>query len=108
MEDRSLTRALGLKIGKIVIDAGHGGASDRNDVQWTAEKESGAPRWRSGWDGCWKRGWEQTWFTTRRDDTFIPLETRTAIANRERADLFIHPRQLGATMKTRVAWRPTI
>jgi N-acetylmuramoyl-L-alanine amidase len=26
---------------------------------------------------------------TRKDDTFIPLETRTAIANRERADLFI-------------------
>jgi N-acetylmuramoyl-L-alanine amidase len=26
---------------------------------------------------------------TRADDTFIPLETRTAIANRERADLFV-------------------
>src|SRR4029077_16084598 len=26
---------------------------------------------------------------TRKDDTFIPLETRTAIANRERADLFV-------------------
>ena len=26
---------------------------------------------------------------TRRDDTFIPLETRTAIANQHQADLFI-------------------
>ena len=26
---------------------------------------------------------------TRKDDTFIPLETRTAIANQEKADLFV-------------------
>ena len=26
---------------------------------------------------------------TRKNDTFIPLETRTAIANQQRADLFI-------------------
>ena len=26
---------------------------------------------------------------TRKDDTFIPLETRTSIANQEQADLFV-------------------
>jgi N-acetylmuramoyl-L-alanine amidase len=31
---------------------------------------------------------------TRSDDTFIPLERRTAIANEKKADLFpFHPRQ---------------
>jgi len=87
--DRSLTRALGLKIGKIVIDAGHGGHDtgtigpngllEKDVVLDVAKRLGRLLESRLGADVIY----------TRRDDTFIPLETRTAIANRERADLFI-------------------
>ncbi len=87
--DRSLTRALGLKIGKIVIDAGHGGHDtgtigpdgllEKDLVLDVAKRLGRLLESRLGAEVIY----------TRRDDTFIPLETRTAIANRERADLFI-------------------
>jgi len=87
--DRSLIRALGLKIGRIVIDAGHGGHDTGTigpngllekdlvlDVALRLGKLLGS---RLGADVIY----------TRDDDTFIPLETRTAIANEHQADLFI-------------------
>jgi N-acetylmuramoyl-L-alanine amidase len=87
--DRSLTRALGLKIGKIVIDAGHGGHDtgtigpngllEKDVVLDVAKRLGRLLESRLGAEVVY----------TRQDDTFIPLETRTAIANRERADLFI-------------------
>jgi len=87
--NRSLTRALGLKIGKIVIDAGHGGHDtgtigpdgllEKDLVLDVAKRLGRLLETRLGAEVIY----------TRRDDTFIPLETRTAIANRERADLFI-------------------
>jgi N-acetylmuramoyl-L-alanine amidase len=86
---RSLTRALGLKIGKIVIDAGHGGHDtgtigpngllEKDVVLDVAKRLGRLLQSRLGAEVIY----------TRQDDTFIPLETRTAIANRERADLFI-------------------
>ncbi|MGA3089143.1 MAG: N-acetylmuramoyl-L-alanine amidase [Terriglobales bacterium] len=87
--DRSLTRVLGLKIGKIVIDAGHGGHDtgtigpngllEKDVVLDVAKRLGRLLESRLGAEVIY----------TRQDDTFIPLETRTAIANRERADLFI-------------------
>jgi N-acetylmuramoyl-L-alanine amidase len=87
--DRSLIRALGLKIGKIVIDAGHGGHDtgtigpkgllEKDLVLDVAKRLGRLLESRLGAEVIY----------TRQDDTFIPLETRTAIANRERADLFI-------------------
>jgi N-acetylmuramoyl-L-alanine amidase len=87
--DRSLIRALGLKIGKIVIDAGHGGHDtgtigsngllEKDLVLDVAKRLGRLLEARLGAEVIY----------TRQDDTFIPLETRTAIANRERADLFI-------------------
>ena len=87
--DRSLIRALGLKIGKIVIDAGHGGHDtgtigpngllEKEVVLDVAKRLGRLLESRLGAQVIY----------TRQDDTFIPLETRTAIANRERADLFI-------------------
>ena len=86
----TLTRTLGLKIGRIVIDAGHGG-HDTGTIGPTGLMEK---------DLCLDvaqrlgriiqqrlPGAEVVY--TRTDDTFIPLEERTRIANEAKADLFI-------------------
>jgi N-acetylmuramoyl-L-alanine amidase len=87
--DRSLIRALGLKIGKIVIDPGHGGHDtgtigpnglEEKDLVLDVGRRLGKLlQARMGADVVF----------TRKDDTFIPLETRTSIANQEQADLFV-------------------
>ncbi len=87
--DRSLIRALGLKIGKIVIDPGHGGHDtgtigpnglEEKDLVLDVGRRLGKLLEA-------RLGAEVVY--TRKDDTFIPLETRTAIANQARADLFV-------------------
>ena len=87
--ERSLIRTLGLRIGKIVIDPGHGGHDTgtigpdgllEKDLVLDVSKRLGKL--------LAARLGAQVAFT-RRDDTFIPLETRTAIANQEEADLFV-------------------
>jgi N-acetylmuramoyl-L-alanine amidase len=87
--DRSLIRALGLKIGKIVIDPGHGGhdtgtigpngLEEKDLVLEVGRRLGKLLETRLGAEVVY----------TRKNDTFIPLETRTAIANQQRADLFI-------------------
>ncbi len=86
---RTLTRALGLKIGRIVIDPGHGG-HDTGTIGPTGLKEKDvvldvALRLKKLLED--KTGAEV--ILTRSEDTFIPLEERTAIANEKGADLFI-------------------
>jgi len=87
--DRSLTRTLGLKIGRIVVDAGHGGHDtgtigpeglmEKDLVLDVALRLGRLLETHLGADVIF----------TRDDDTFIPLETRTAVANEHQADLFI-------------------
>ena len=87
--ERSLIRALGLKIGKIVIDPGHGGHDtgtigpnglEEKDLVLEVSRRLGRLlETRLGAEVVY----------TRKDDTFIPLENRTAIANQARADLFV-------------------
>jgi len=87
--ETSLMRALGLKIGRIVIDAGHGGhdsgtlgaggIQEKDVVLDVALRLGRLLHDRLGAEIVY----------TRDDDTFIPLETRTAIANKAQADLFI-------------------
>ena len=86
----SLTRALGLKIGRIVIDAGHGG-HDTGTVGPSGLMEKDLCL-----DIALRLGKEiqenlpgTEVHYTREDDTFVPLENRTALANQVRADLFI-------------------
>jgi N-acetylmuramoyl-L-alanine amidase len=87
--EESLTRVLGLKLGRVVIDPGHGGHDEgthgptgltEKEVVLDIAKRLGALL-------------EQRLSTevvyTRNDDTFIPLEDRTRIANEHKADLFL-------------------
>ncbi len=86
---RSLTRALGLKIGRVVIDAGHGG-HDTGTIGPTGytEKELVLDvALRLGQMVQERLGSEVVY--TRDDDTFVPLEMRTAVANQKQADLFV-------------------
>ena len=86
----TLTRTLGLKVGRIVIDPGHGG-HDTGTIGPSGLMEK---------DLCLDvalrlgkiiqqrlPGAEVVY--TRSDDAFIPLEERTNIANEAKADLFI-------------------
>ena len=87
--DRTMTRMLGLKIGRIVLDPGHGGYDTgtigpggmlekdlvlnlAKNLQKLLEDKLGAEV-----------------ILTRNDDTFISLEERTQIANEHQADLFV-------------------
>lgn len=85
----SLTRALGLKLGRVVIDAGHGGHDagthgpsgllEKDVVLDVALRLGSLLNERLGTEVVY----------TRTDDTYIPLEQRTQIANDRRADLFL-------------------
>jgi len=87
--DRSLVRVFGLKMGRVVIDAGHGGHDSgtigpnglmEKDLVLDVALRLGAMITKQmGADVVY----------TRSNDTFIPLEQRTRIANDQRADLFI-------------------
>ena len=86
----TLTRALGLKIGRIVIDAGHGG-HDTGTIGPTGLMEKDLcldVALRLGKIIKQRLPGADVVFT-RPDDSFIPLEERTAIANEAHADLFI-------------------
>jgi N-acetylmuramoyl-L-alanine amidase len=87
--ETSLVRALGLKIGRIVIDPGHGGHdSGTLGADGIQEKDVVLDvALRLGQLLHDRLGSEIIY--TRSDDTFIPLETRTAIANKAQADLFL-------------------
>jgi N-acetylmuramoyl-L-alanine amidase len=85
----SLTRALGLKVGRIAIDAGHGGHDQGTEgPKGLLEKDlvlDVATRLGKLIED--RMGAEVIY--TRSDDTFIPLEERTQLANEKKADLFL-------------------
>jgi N-acetylmuramoyl-L-alanine amidase len=87
--DRTLIRELGLKVGRIVIDPGHGGRDhgstgpgglmEKELVLDVAQRLGKLIEERLGSEVIF----------TRNDDTLIPLEGRTALANDSKADLFL-------------------
>jgi N-acetylmuramoyl-L-alanine amidase len=87
--DRSMIRVLGLKVGRIVLDPGHGGHDtgtvgpgglrEKDLVLDVAQRLGRLIETRMGSEVIF----------TRSDDTFIPLERRTEIANEAKADLFL-------------------
>ena len=88
--EHSLTRALGLKIGRIVIDAGHGG-HDTGTIGPSGLMEK---------DLCLDLALRlgkliearlpaADVIYTRSDDAYVSLEQRTAVANNSKADLFL-------------------
>jgi N-acetylmuramoyl-L-alanine amidase len=88
--DRSLTRTLGLKINRIVIDPGHGGY-DTGTIGPHGLMEKNVcldVALRLGRLIHKKLPGAEVIYT-RKTDVFVPLEERTAIANQAKADLFI-------------------
>lgn len=84
----SLSRQLGLGVSRIVIDAGHGGHDPGAQANGVTEAEltlDVALRLKKLLEK--QPGIEVV--MTRDTDEFIPLQERTAIANREGADLFL-------------------
>jgi N-acetylmuramoyl-L-alanine amidase len=84
----SLAQQLGLGIGTIVLDPGHGGKDpgaiafgmkEKDIVLKTGKRLAVHLREKLG----------ATVILTRKDDSFMPLEERTAIANTNSADLFV-------------------
>ncbi len=87
--ESSLTRVLGLKLERVVLDAGHGGHDvgtigpkglmEKDIVLDVAKRLGELIESRLGSEVIY----------TRSGDTFIPLEQRTEMANSHRADLFL-------------------
>jgi N-acetylmuramoyl-L-alanine amidase len=97
---QSMTRVLGLKIGRIVLDPGHGGHDtgtigpggllEKDLVLDVAKRLGVLIELRLGAEVVF----------TRTDDTFIPLERRTEIANEHRADLFLSVHANSSSLRT--------
>jgi N-acetylmuramoyl-L-alanine amidase len=84
----SMSRQLGLGVSRIVIDAGHGGHDPGASGKGVEEAElvlDVALRL----EKLLQKAPGVEVILTRRTDEFIPLQERTAIANREGADLFL-------------------
>jgi N-acetylmuramoyl-L-alanine amidase len=85
----SLIRALGLKINRVVIDPGHGGHDNGTEgPKGLLEKDLVLDVSQRLGKLIEDRMAAEVIYT-RTDDTFIPLEGRTALANEKKADLFL-------------------
>ncbi|MDP1829785.1 MAG: N-acetylmuramoyl-L-alanine amidase [Archangium sp.] len=95
----TLAQQLGLKVRRVIIDAGHGGhdtgaigpkGTREKDVALSIAKKLAARLEEAGLEVI----------LTRDDDTFVKLEDRTRFANRQKGDLFISVHCNAAPSKT--------
>lgn len=84
----SLARQLGLGVGRVVIDPGHGGHDPGAQEHGVSEAQV-ALDVALRLEALLRRRTAMDVVLTRRSDVFVPLEERTALANREEADLFL-------------------
>ncbi|HEX4022326.1 MAG TPA: N-acetylmuramoyl-L-alanine amidase [Acidobacteriaceae bacterium] len=87
--ENSMTRVLGLKVRRIVIDAGHGGHDSGTLGPHGLEEKNVVLDVALRLGKLLQDGLGSEVVYTRTDDTFVPLEQRTAIANAAHADLFL-------------------
>ena len=87
--DRTLTRTLGLKIGRIVLDPGHGGHDTGTIGPGGLMEKDLVLKLALELKKLLEDKLSAEVVLTRSDDTFISLEERTQIANESQADLFI-------------------
>lgn len=97
--DLTLAQQLGLKVRRVIIDAGHGGhdtgaigpkGTKEKDVALAIALKLGAQLQAAGLEVVF----------TRDDDTFVKLEDRTRFANKQKGDLFISIHCNAAPTKT--------
>lgn len=84
----TLASVFGLKVRRIVIDAGHGGKDPGASYYGLKEKDIVLDI-ALELERLFKQNTDLEVHLTRRTDVFIPLEERTAIANRLKADIFV-------------------
>ena len=84
----SLSRQLGLGVSRIVIDPGHGGHDPGAQSRGSSEADAVLDIALRLEQLLTKEPGVEV-VLTRRTDVFVPLEERTAIANRQNADLFL-------------------
>jgi len=84
----SLAQQLGLGVGKIVIDPGHGG-KDPGAIAFGMKEKDIVLRVAKRLAKQLQHDLDADVILTRESDLFLPLEERTAIANTNDADLFI-------------------
>ncbi len=87
-KELALSQQLGLKMRRVIIDAGHGGHdTGAIGAKGTREKDVTLSLAQKVAHRLQARGIEV--LLTREDDTYLKLEQRTAFANSKRGDLFI-------------------
>lgn len=83
----NLIEQLGLTVETIMLDAGHGGKDPGAVYGGIYEKDINLAMVKLLGDILSEKGFKILF--TRTDDTFIPLEERTAMANAKKADMFL-------------------